>query len=79
MTSILIGATAEPEGFPVLKGPYLGQNPPGMTPEVFAPGIISTDATDGTLYFFTSNVGGDRDIYWVDARVIEEFRPKEID
>ena len=28
--------------FPVLKGPYLGQEPPGMTPEVFAPGIIST-------------------------------------
>ena len=28
--------------FPVLKGPYLGQKPPGMTPEIFAPGIIST-------------------------------------
>jgi len=27
--------------FPVLEGPYLGQNPPGLTPEVFAPGIIS--------------------------------------
>lgn len=28
--------------FPVLEGPYLGQTPPGLTPEVFAPGIIST-------------------------------------
>jgi len=28
--------------FPVLEGPYLGQKPPGLTPEVFAPGIIST-------------------------------------
>jgi Tol biopolymer transport system component len=28
----------------VLTGPYLGQNPPGMTPEVFAPGIISGEA-----------------------------------
>jgi Tol biopolymer transport system component len=27
--------------FPVLSGDYLGQNPPGMTPEIFAPGIIS--------------------------------------
>lgn len=27
---------------PVLKGPYLGQKPPGITPEIFAPGIIST-------------------------------------
>jgi len=27
----------------VLKGPYLGQKPPGLTPIVFAPGIVSTD------------------------------------
>jgi len=29
--------------FPVLEGPYLGQKPPGLTPEVFAPGIVSTE------------------------------------
>jgi dipeptidyl aminopeptidase/acylaminoacyl peptidase len=33
--------------FPVLKGPYLGQEPPGMTPKIFAPGIISTDISEG--------------------------------
>lgn len=27
--------------FPIYKGAYLGQKPPGMVPEVFAPGIIS--------------------------------------
>ena len=27
---------------PALTGPYLGQEPPGMTPEVFAPGTVST-------------------------------------
>jgi hypothetical protein len=27
-----------------LTGPYLGQKPPGMTPELFAPGILSTVA-----------------------------------
>ena len=32
------------DDFPVLKGPYLGQKPPGMTPEVFAPGVISTES-----------------------------------
>jgi hypothetical protein len=37
----LYGRT-EPSEFPVLQGPYLGQKPPGMTPEIFAPGIIST-------------------------------------
>ena len=28
---------------PVLEGPYLGQKLPGLTPEVFAPGIVSTE------------------------------------
>jgi Tol biopolymer transport system component len=27
--------------FPLLEGPYLGQKPPGLIPEVFAPGIVS--------------------------------------
>lgn len=31
------------EEFPVLKGPYMGQKPPGEIAEVFAPGIISKD------------------------------------
>jgi hypothetical protein len=30
-------------GINVLKGPYLGQKPPGMKPEIFAPGILNTD------------------------------------
>lgn len=41
--------------------PYLGQKPPGMTPELFAPGIVSTDnarefsgtfSPDGKEYYF---------------------------
>ena len=35
-------AQQKTKDFPVLKGPYLGQKPPGMNPEIFAPGIIST-------------------------------------
>jgi predicted dienelactone hydrolase len=27
---------------PVVKGSYLGQKPPGVTPEIFAPGIVSS-------------------------------------
>jgi hypothetical protein len=30
------------ENIPRLTGPYLGQKPPGMTPELFAPGVFST-------------------------------------
>ena len=49
--------------FPVLKGPYMGQKPPGMVAESFAPGIISKDAweLEGVFapgmkeFYFTSN------------------------
>lgn len=37
--------------FPVLQGSYLGQKPPGMTPELYAPGIISTGYHDGCISF----------------------------
>ncbi|MBD3413643.1 MAG: hypothetical protein GF421_04325 [Candidatus Aminicenantes bacterium] len=33
----------QPKGSTELKGDYLGQTPPGDSPEVFAPGIICTD------------------------------------
>jgi len=35
----------------VLEGPYLGQNLPGLTPEVFAPGFVSTEHRDGSGFF----------------------------
>lgn len=39
----LVYSQTTPKEFPVLKGPYLGQKPPGDIPELFAPGIISRD------------------------------------
>ena len=52
--------------FPVLKGPYLGQKPPGMTPEIFAPDIISTGldelspafSPDGKTFVFSVQMPG---------------------
>ncbi len=38
--------------FPVLQGPYLGQKPPGMVAEIFAPAIISTGDHEGISGFF---------------------------
>jgi len=35
--------------FPVLKDPYLGQKPPGMTPELFAPEIFKTEVHGGLV------------------------------
>ncbi len=34
---------------PKLTGPYLGQKPPGTTPELFAPGIVSTEGMQTKL------------------------------
>jgi Tol biopolymer transport system component len=34
------------DDWPVLKGPYLGQKPPGKTAEPFAPGIVNTGDHD---------------------------------
>ncbi len=39
---ILLIGLPQQDDFPLLKGPYLGQEPPGLTAEIFAPGIIST-------------------------------------
>jgi len=36
----------EDNEFPILKGDYLGQPPPGMKAELFAPGIVSTGMSD---------------------------------
>jgi Tol biopolymer transport system component len=52
--------------FPELKGPYLGQEPPGLEPEIFAPGIVSTGLAtrdvammpDGNELYFAVTLGG---------------------
>ena len=52
--------------FPDLQGPYLGQALPGMTPELFAPGIVSTGlderdmafTPDGRELYFTATFNG---------------------
>jgi len=62
MPALVQETTKDMSDFPILKGPYLGQSPPGMTAEVFAPGIISTEkygevactfSPDGKEFYFT--------------------------
>jgi hypothetical protein len=56
-----VSAQQGDSAFPTLTGPYLGQKAPGTTPEVFAPGVVSTDAhefscsftPDGNEFYFT--------------------------
>ncbi len=50
------------DNWPDVTGPYFGQKPPGMTVEIFAPGVISTDRSkinsvftrDGNEFYFTT-------------------------
>lgn len=59
-----VGASDE---WPELTGPHLGQEPPGMTPEVFAPGLISLGdarelnavySPDGRIFMFSREIDG---------------------
>ena len=64
LLSIIFVSTShsQQDDFPVLKGPYLGQKPPGMIPEIFALGFVSTEkyeeqrctfSPDGRECYFT--------------------------
>jgi hypothetical protein len=56
------GYSEEKLDFPVLKGPYLGQKPPGTLPEPFAPRIIvSENAVHGCIAFYPDG----KEIYWI--------------
>jgi hypothetical protein len=76
MTIILLASNKShsKSEFPELRGPYLGQTPPGLTSEVFAPGIISIKKrNEGTIsfspkldevYFTAKNKDGETKIYF---------------
>ena len=73
---------------PILKGSYLGQKKPGMLPEMFAPGFISTglyitnDWENNTLNYsqvinYIIKPGhGRADVYWISSSIVDEFRTK---
>jgi len=59
----VLGFFPQSEEFPRLAGPYLGQKPPGMIPELFAPGIVSVErdlhscpafSKDGNFVFWST-------------------------
>ena len=66
LLAVVISLNAQQSEFPKLTGIYLGQKPPGKTPELFAPGIISVDenfehsaavfSPDGKEVFWCTNV-----------------------
>ncbi|MEW6335989.1 MAG: membrane dipeptidase [Acidobacteriota bacterium] len=53
-------------------------DPVHLGAEINSPGSDNRPyvTADGRYFFFTSDRRGNRDIYWVDARILERFRPK---
>jgi len=74
LLSVLImdGVSHAGNEFPVLEGPYLGQKPPGLTPVVFAPGIISTKGWEYGAVF----TPGMKELYWV-REVNADTKPEQ--
>ncbi len=66
LLALILPGGEKQAAFPVLKGPYLGQKPPGMEPQIFAPGIVSSELNtrdiaitpDGREIYFCVNVAG---------------------
>jgi len=58
--SLILSQCTRKDDFPVLKGPYLGQKPPGTTPEIFSPGIVSTEHSEFCSVFSPDGI----EFYW---------------
>ncbi|UCE41053.1 MAG: PD40 domain-containing protein [Candidatus Aminicenantes bacterium] len=66
---IILAGHAQQDDSLVIKGPYLGQKLPGLSPEIFALGIVSTArgefnaafSPDGKEFYFSVNESGGRE------------------
>lgn len=77
------------EAFPKLQGPWFGQNPPGSTPEIFAPGLVSLEGryefgisfspSLDELYFTALHTGDDSnpEIYYSKIENGHWIKPKK--
>jgi hypothetical protein len=64
---------ARQDDWPVLKGPYLGQTPPGILPEVFAPHVI-TEAPHSVAVFSPNG----RSVFWVPWSTLKMKTMKQV-
>jgi len=57
----ILSGCAKQGDFPVLKGPYLDQSPPGLIPEIFLPGIVTTELNEHGAPTFSPDLS---EMYW---------------
>lgn len=71
---LIVGCGSQPQDeLPVLQGSYLGQEPPGLTPKTFAPGIISTEGWE-VSGVFTPDMN---EFYFIREVGVNEGNPKQ--
>lgn len=64
-----LGVSKDEMRIPKLTGPYLGQEPPGDTPEVFALDIVSSrDGEHGCISFTTDG----KEAYWSSFNIVDD-------
>ena len=86
LTALSLQAFAERE-FPPLKGPLMGQTPPGTVAEPFAPGVISTDGweLEGVFspgmneFYFTTRDGEESRGYIIGFRKVDDVWQKYLE
>ncbi|MCP4724762.1 MAG: hypothetical protein GY863_06985 [bacterium] len=74
MTIGFLSACSRQSAVSELSGPYLGQDPPGMTAELFAPGLLSTEVNEfnaaftpsGDAVYFTVNSAKGGDVFVIE-------------
>jgi len=79
---IKAGAPRPTWTFPVMKGDFLGQEKPGLTPRIFAPGVVSTEkrelnavfSPDGDEFYFTVTLPSGRWVIQVMKRIEDTWQ-----
>ena len=84
---IILHGCSDKNDFPVLKGPYLGQTPPGMIPKLFASDFLSIDggefnsvfSPDGNEFYYSlSNQEKKKDQIMVTRRLNNIWTKPEV-
>jgi len=70
--AVLVSAQNDNNLSNFITGPYLGMNPPGNTPELFAPDIIPTD---GIQHCFPTFSPDGKEVFWMTV-IFENEKPR---
>ena len=68
---VVIIVSAQEINFPKLTGSYLGQKPPGMTPEIFAPGLVSIPLIQESWLSFSPD---GKEIYFLRGSSVSDIK-----